>query len=153
MARCYSGPVPRKKPLPTIAVRISSMTPDDYCQQKAAQGGTTFYYSVLFLKPAQRRALSALYAFHREVADVVSETADENAARIKLAWWRHEIAQLFNGNPQHLVTRALASCLPDDSTIREHLEAIVDGREMDLLQSRYLDFAAVERYSRLVSGG
>lgn len=128
------------------------MTPDAYCQQKVAQGDTTFYYSVLFLKPAQRNALNALYAFQREIADIVDGTADENAARIKLAWWRHEIAELYKGNPQHLVTRALASCLTNHPITHDHLDAIIDGREMDLLQSRHLDFAGIERYGNLVSG-
>jgi phytoene synthase len=128
------------------------MTPDFYCQQKAAQGGPSFYYSVLFVKPAQRKALNALYAFHREVSDVVNLTGDENAARIKLAWWRHEIGEAFGGRPQHLVTRALADSLPDHAIAQEHLEEIIDGRELDLLQNRYLDAAGVERYSGFVSG-
>ena len=111
-----------------------------------------FYYSALFLNPAQRRAINALCAFQQEVVDVINDTSDENAARIKLAWWRHEIAELFRGNPQHLVARALASCLPDHPVALEYLEEIIDGRELDLLQNRYLDFAGFERYASLVSG-
>ena len=81
------------------------MTPDEYCQQKAAQSGSSFYYSFLFLPPERRRAITALYAYCREVDDVVDETADENLARIKLAWWRNELAGMYQGNPQHPVTR------------------------------------------------
>ena len=43
------------------------MTPDQYCQQKAARSGSSFYYGFLFLPPDQRRAIIALYAFCREV--------------------------------------------------------------------------------------
>src|SRR6187401_2652590 len=60
------------------------MTPDEYCQQKAAQSGSSFYYSFLFLPEDRRRAITALYAFCREVDDVVDETADAGVARTKL---------------------------------------------------------------------
>ena len=128
------------------------MTPDEYCQQKAAASGSSFYYSFLFLPPARRRAITALYAFCREVDDVVDETADENLARIKLAWWRNEIAQMYAGNPQHPVTRALAPCVETFSLTQTRLEEILDGMETDLLQTRYLDFKALERYCYLVAG-
>ena len=84
------------------------MSPDEYCQDKAAQSGSSFYYSFLFLPPERRRAITALYAFCREVDDAVDEPSDPSAARAALAWWRIEVAQLFAGNPQHPVTRALA---------------------------------------------
>jgi capsular exopolysaccharide synthesis family protein len=56
------------------------MTPDEYCQRKAAQSGSSFYYSFLFLPPERRRAITALYAFCREVDDVVDETAEMQVA-------------------------------------------------------------------------
>src|SRR5690348_18083903 len=83
------------------------MTPDEYCQQKAAASGSSFYYSFLFLPPERRRAITALYAFCREVDDAVDNTADAGVARLKLAWWRGEIAQAYAGTPSHKVTQAL----------------------------------------------
>ena len=65
------------------------MTPDEYCQQKAARSGSSFYYSFLFLPQNQRRAITALYAFCREVDDVVDECQDPQIAATKLVWWRH----------------------------------------------------------------
>jgi len=127
------------------------MTPDEYCQQKAAQSGSSFYYSFLFLPPERRRAITALYAYCREVDDVVDETNDENLARIKLAWWRNELGELFKGNPQHPVTRALAPFIEPYSLSETRLNEILDGMEMDLLQTRYLDFKALERYCYLVA--
>ena len=84
----------------------SSMTPDEYCQQKAAASGSSFYYSFLFLPPDRRRAITALYAFCREVDDVVDETSEREIAAAKLGWWRSEVANLFAGNPQHPVTQS-----------------------------------------------
>ena len=79
-----------------------------YCQDKAAKSGSSFYYSFLFLPKERRRANTALYAFCREVDDVVDECSDPGVARTKLAWWREEIARLYAGKAQHPVARALA---------------------------------------------
>ncbi len=128
------------------------MTPDEYCQHKAAASGSSFYYAFLFLPPERRRAITALYAFCREVDDVVDECADAQLARTKLAWWRHEIENLYAGRPQHPVTRALEPALAPYGIAAERLREIVSGMEMDLGQTRYLDFAALERYCYHVAG-
>ena len=128
------------------------MTPDEYCQQKAAASGSSFYYAFLFLAPARRRAITALYAFCREVDDVVDETADAQLAGTKLTWWRHEVAGLFAGNPQHPVTRALQPALAPYGITAQRLNEIIDGMELDLTQTRYLDFAGLERYCYHVAG-
>ena len=122
------------------------MSPDEYCQQKAAQSGSSFYYSFLFLPPERRRAITALYAFCREVDDTVDETTDESLARIKLAWWRTEVATMYNGTPTHPVTKALQPHLAAYTLQQEHLQAIIDGMEMDLNQTRYLDYAGLTKY-------
>jgi phytoene synthase len=62
------------------------MHPDVYCEQKAAQSGSSFYRSFRFLPIARRRAITALYAFCREVDDVVDDVGEVGVARIKLAW-------------------------------------------------------------------
>src|SRR4051812_20603393 len=122
------------------------MSPDEYCQQKAAQSGSSFYYSFLFLPAERRRAITALYAFCREVDDTVDECTDAAIARTKLAWWRTEVAAMLGGNPSHPVTRALQPHLAPFSLKGEHLQAIIDGMEMDLDQTRYLDFIGLQRY-------
>lgn len=122
------------------------MTPDDYCQQKASASGSSFYYSFLFLDPARRQAITALYAFCREVDDVVDECPDPTLAHAKLAWWRTEIAALYQGQPSHPVTQSLATALQGFSLPQEQLLEIIDGMEMDLLQARYADFKALHLY-------
>lgn len=122
------------------------MSPDEYCQQKAVQSGSSFYYSFLFLPVERRRAITALYAFCREVDDTVDEATDPGVARIKLAWWRQEIGAMFAGNPSHPVTKALQTHLAAYSLDSKHLLAIVDGMEMDLDQTRYLDYPGLKRY-------
>ena len=77
------------------------MTPDEYCAAKAAQSGSSFYYSFRLLPEPRRRAITALYAYCREVDDVVDEVHDPLVAHAKLAWWRHEVAAIYDGAPQH----------------------------------------------------
>ena len=128
------------------------MTPDEYCQQKAAASGSSFYYAFLFLPPERRRAITALYAFCREVDDAVDDAAEAQVAAAKLGWWRAEVAQLFAGNPQHPVTRALDPLKEKYAITAARLNEIIDGMEMDLRQTRYLDWPGLERYCYLVAG-
>ena len=122
------------------------MSPDEYCQQKATQSGSSFYFSFLFLPAEKRRAITALYAFCREVDDVVDETNEDAIARTKLAWWRHEVSAMLSGQPTHPVTKALRPHMNTYSLEGTHLLAIIDGMEMDLNQNRYLDFIALQKY-------
>jgi 15-cis-phytoene synthase len=122
------------------------MTPDEYCQKKAASSGSSFYYSFLFLPAERRRAITALYAFCREVDDVVDEGMDPQVAAAKLAWWRAEVANLFAGRPQHPVTRALEPHRDAFGLSAARLNEIIDGMQMDLQQSRYLDWTGLEAY-------
>jgi phytoene synthase len=122
------------------------MTPDEYCQHKAAASGSSFYYSFLFLPPPRRRAITALYAFCREVDDVVDECHDPQIAATKLAWWRQELGRLYAGQPEHPVTQALRPVLEQFNLPQEQLLEIIDGMEMDLQQTRYLDFKALSLY-------
>jgi 15-cis-phytoene synthase len=128
------------------------MTPDEYCQQKAAQSGSSFYYSFLFLPQERRRAITALYAFCREVDDIADEVSDIGIARTKLAWWRTEVANLFAGHPQHPVTKALAPFIAPYGIDAARLNEIIDGMEMDLAHHRYADFAALKLYCHRVAG-
>ena len=128
------------------------MSPDQYCQDRVAKSGSSFYYSFLFLPPPRRRAIMALYAFCREVDDVVDEIADPGVARQKLAWWRGEIADTFTGHPGHPVGRALQPVIATFNLPREHFDAIIDGMQMDLDWNRYPDFATLETYCHRVAG-
>ena len=128
------------------------MNPEQYCQDKAARSGSSFYYSFLFLPPERRAAITALYAFCREVDDVVDETEDVQIAATKLAWWRNELDRLYAGEPQHPVTKALLPAIRRYNLPREYLEEVIDGMEMDLTQTRYLDFKGLSLYCYRVAG-
>ena len=128
------------------------MTPEQYVQDKAAKSGSSFYYAFLFLPPPRRAAITAFYAFCREVDDVVDEVSDPGVAATKLAWWRKEVAAAFAGQPSHPVTKALMPHVAAFDIRAEHLLAVIEGCQMDLEQSRYLDFPGLARYCHLVAG-
>lgn len=128
------------------------MNPNEYCREKAAASGSSFYYSFRVLKPATRDAITAFYALCRELDDVVDECSDTNVARLKLAWWRDEIDNLYQGEPRHPVTQALHGSIASQSIPREWLEEIVDGMEMDLDQHRYPDYKTLSLYCHRAAG-
>ncbi len=128
------------------------MTPDQYVQDKAAASGSSFYYAFLFLPKPRRSAITAFYAFCREVDDVVDEVTDPGVAGTKLAWWRKEVAQSFAGQPTHPVMKALMPWAGEFGLEQAQLQAVIEGCQMDLEQTRYLDFPALQRYCHLVAG-
>jgi phytoene synthase len=128
------------------------MTPAQYVQQKAAASGSSFYYAFLFLPTRRRAAITAFYAFCREIDDVVDEVRDPGVAATKLAWWRTEVAQAYAGQPHHPVMQALMPLTAEHGIESAQLQQIIDGCQMDLEQTRYLDFPGLKRYCHLVAG-
>ncbi len=137
------------------------MTPEQYVQQKAAASGSSFYYAFLFLPKPRRAAITAFYAFCREVDDVVDEVSDPSVAATKLAWWAKEVAQAFaepdgqsgtHAANRHPVMLALMPHTVQYRIEERHLQAVIDGCRMDLEQTRYLDYPSLQRYCHLVAG-
>ena len=129
-----------------------AVTPQQYVQDKAAASGSSFYYAFLFLAPPRRAAITAFYAFCREVDDVVDEMRDPGVAATKLAWWRQEVAKAYGGAASHPVMQALMPHTAEHGITPEHLLAVIDGCQMDLDQTRYLDYAGLQRYCHRVAG-
>ncbi len=130
----------------------SPMTPQDYVEQKAAASGSSFYYAFLFLPAPRRAAITAFYAFCREVDDVVDEAVDLGVAQTKLAWWQDEVGKAFAGTASHPVTQALMPWTQTYQIKQDQLQAVIEGCQMDLQQTRYLDFPGLQRYCHLVAG-
>ena len=128
------------------------MTPAQYVQDKAAASGSSFYYAFLFLPAPKRAAITAFYAFCREVDDVVDDMVDPSVAATKLAWWSTEVAKAFGGQPTHPVMQALMPLAPTYGIEQRHLQAVIEGCQMDLEQTRYLDYPGLQRYCHLVAG-
>ena len=128
------------------------MSPEEYVQQKAAASGSSFYYAFLFLPRERRAAITAFYAFCREIDDVVDEVTDPGVAHTKLAWWQTEVLKAYAGAPSHPVMKALMPLAPIYKIEARHLQAVIEGCQMDLAQNRYLDFPNLKTYCHLVAG-
>ncbi len=128
------------------------MDPDKYCQEKAAASGSSFYYSFLFLDPRQKQAMISLYAFCREVDDIVDECSEKSIARTKLQWWREEISRLFKQQPRHPISQALLNSLQHFDLAEEYFQEIIDGMEMDLDYEAYPSFKELGLYCHRVAG-
>jgi phytoene synthase len=128
------------------------MTPDEYCTAKTRASGSSFAPSFRFLDARRRQAITAFYAFCREVDDVVDDTPDPTEARMRLDTWREALAKLDAGMPDHPVTQALAEARTHFSLPTEELTEIIDGMAMDLDQFRYPDFKALQLYCHRAAG-
>ena len=140
------GQSPPSHPRPAMS------TPEQYAQEKAAASGSSFYYAFLFLPKERRAAITAFYAFCREVDDVVDEVSDPGVAQAKLAWWEDEVAKAFAGQPSHPGMQALMPHVPAHGLRQDQLQAVIEGCQMDLEQARYADFRSLQRYCHLVAG-
>jgi len=128
------------------------MTPEQYCQEKTAKSGSSFYYSFLFLPKKKRKAITALYAFCREVDDIADSEMDNNIKKVKLEWWRTEIENLFNGSPHHPVSHALAPAIEQYQLKKQYFLEIIDGMEMDLKAVRIANFEELNLYCYRAAG-
>lgn len=122
------------------------MTPDQYCQELTGNSSSSFYYSFLFLPPERRRAINALYAFCREVDDVVDECSETDLARVKLAWWKQDVAKIYSGKPEHPVNQALSVAVKQFDLKQSLFNEIIDGMEMDLNIQRYENYDELKLY-------
>jgi phytoene synthase len=128
------------------------VTPQQYVQDKTAGSGSSFYYAFMFLPPPKRAAITAFYAFCREVDDVVDSVGEASVAAAKLNWWRQEVHTAFAGTPSHPVMQALMPHTREHRISETQLQSVIEGCQMDLDQTRYLDFATLRRYCHLVAG-
>lgn len=128
------------------------MSPDQYCESKVAESGSNLTAAFKILDPDRRAAINALYAFCREVDDVVDECSEPQLAAIKLSWWKTELDRLFQGQAQHPVTKALAARLQDYGLPQECFHEIIAGVEMDLTQNRYATWTDLDLYCDRVAG-
>lgn len=123
-----------------------------YVQEKTVAAGSSFYYAFLFLPAQERAAITAFYAFCREVDDVVDEVSEADVAAAKLGWWAHEVEQAFAGAPSHPVMQALVPHAARFGIEARHLLAIIEGCHMDLHLHRYATREQLQHYCHLVAG-
>ena len=128
------------------------MTPEEFVQDKAGRGSSSFHYAFLFLPPQRREALTAFHAFCQEIEEIADDVHDPGVAATKLAWWRKEVATAYAGKPTHPVMKALIPHAQAFGVREDHLQSVIDGCQTDLDQTRFLDYAGLARYCHQVAG-
>ena len=130
---------------------MNSNTTDQYCQEKAFQSGSSFYYSFLFLPTLQRKAIMALYTFCREVDDIVDECTDKEVAMHKLHWWYEEVQRVYSDDAKHPVGQALMKARTQFNLQKHLFEEILQGMKMDLTYQGYQTFEDLSVYCHCVA--
>ncbi len=108
---------------------------------------TSFYYSFLVLPTAQRNAIVTVWDACRAIDDAVDEAADGAQAARQIAFWRDEIARVFDGGaPESTQGRALQPVAAAFALPRRSFEDLIDGVQMDLGARRYETFDDLREY-------
>lgn len=129
------------------------MSPQDYVAAKAAPRGSSLYYSIRYAPPANQPALRALFAYQREVTEIVRETQEHSVATAKLGWWREELERVFEGRAQHPVGQAMQrDLLPGRTLDWQPLSQVIEGVELDLNYGLYPSFRELADYCHRVGG-
>lgn len=128
------------------------MSPDQYCEQKVQQSGSNLTAAFRILPEGRRKAITALYAFCREVDDITDECSEVSLAAVKLAWWKTELDALYQGHPNHPVSQALFPHIGEMQLPREPFDEVIAGVQMDLTQNRYSDWQELDHYCDKVAG-
>lgn len=131
------------------------MTPQQYVQEKVTTSGSSFYYAFRFLPNDRRDAITAFYAFCREVDDAVDDISDPAVATKTLLWWQQEVAHAYTGvqlEQRHPVLQALIPHTETFGIKEEHLQAIIQGCLMDTQYHDYADYPQLQQYCHLVAG-
>ena len=127
------------------------MGDDSYVHGVARQSGSNFYYSFFSLPKPQREAITAVYAFCRQVDDAVDLPQDGNPDQV-IARWREEITRTYEGKPTQPLTRSLLSAIESFQLSKVYFDGLLDGVAMDLRMNRYPTFEALTAYCYHVAG-
>ncbi len=127
------------------------MSDHSYVHNVTRQSGSNFYFSFFALPKDQREAITAVYAFCREVDDAVDDP-NQKDPQGAVAWWRQEIARTYDGKPTMPLTQSLADAIDKFQLSRAYFDGILDGVAMDLTVQRYATYDDLLTYCYHVAG-
>ncbi len=122
-----------------------------YVNSVARQSGSNFYYSFFSLPKEKREAITAVYAFCREVDDAVDAPGQMNPVA-EVSRWREEIARTYDGKPTMPLTQSLAEAIERFDLSRTYFDGILQGVAMDLDKTRYDSYESLATYCYHVAG-
>jgi phytoene synthase len=124
------------------------------CRTITRAAARNFYYGFVLLPNPRRAGIYAAYAFSRRADDAVDEEGPLDAKLAALAELRGELDAVYAGSPPpgDGVLVALADTVNRFAIPRVHLDALLDGVEMDLTTQRYASFDELKPYCDRVAG-
>lgn len=123
----------------------------ELCRQTARRAASNFYYSFRLLPQSLRPAMWALYAFMRRTDDLGDSDQSVDRRRAALGAWRDQFHAALDGRVGEPMLVAVADTVARYQIPPQHLEAAIDGVEMDLAEVRFGTFAQLEAYCERVA--
>lgn len=118
-----------------------------FCAGEVKQHDFARYASTLFVTPAQRRALLALYAFNVEIVRVREHIRQPIAGEIRLQWWNDMLAGAGHGYVEGSpVAAELMRAIEVHGLPVEPLTRLIETHQFDLYNDPMPDRAALENY-------
>jgi phytoene synthase len=130
---------------------MSSVEPSgdsaSFCANLVRTHDFTRYASTLFVPPATRRGLLALYAFNVEIFRVHEQVSQPLPGEMRLQWWTDVIAGTGHGGVEgNPVAAELLLAIRDHGLPVERLSRLIDEHQFDLYNDPMPTMAALEGY-------
>ena len=130
----------QSSPLETANFKLDNAAAHQQVKKIVEGSGSSFYWAMRLLPEERRKATFAVYAFCREVDDIVDENGIDHEKRAALDQWRLSISKLFSnsGNEITALDKNMAATLHVLSHATQAYDlqeadfhAVIDGMEMD----------------------
>jgi 15-cis-phytoene synthase len=127
-----------------------------FCATVTGQSGSSFTPAFRLVDPRRRRAMETLYAFTRHTDDLADSSDPVDSRRAALAQWREALEKRVPATPEYRsdplwIFPALRETIDRYSIPIEHLRAVIDGVELDLVPGRFATFEASADYCHKVA--
>jgi phytoene synthase len=94
--------------------------------------GSDAYYALLYAPRHARHELTIIDALKREICAIPVAVSDAGVARVKLEWWRTELARLVDNEPRHHLTQAYQRSYGGNEAISSALNLLISGLDEEL---------------------
>lgn len=125
-----------------------------HVDEQVRQAHSSFYYAMRALPEDQRQAVFAIYAFCRELDDIVDGHYAADMKQNKLIQWWKEIENIYQLNKaEKLVGHALLPAIEQFDLPREEFDHLLEGMNMDGVGVMHApEWKELARYCRCVAG-
>jgi len=124
-----------------------SHMPEKTWTQLAQNHYENFPVASFFIRPKQRKAICAVYAFARMADDFADEPAFEGTRSQALKHWRASLEACAGGEAKDGLFKALSEVIQEHNLPVSLFHDLLDAFEQDLVQSRYQSWEGLMDYA------